>query len=165
MKQLTSIILSGVALVAIGCAHPKPEPDLTQIAIGMTKDEVTSKIGKPTRVSVQGTMDYFEYEAYDERNRPFVGLVKDNFRFLFVRFKSGKVESFGRKGDFDSTKNPTSVLKVDQKVTGGTAPGSAQEKFDLDTELRKLEQLRKDELINEDEYKQLRQRALDKAKA
>ena len=167
MRLLNQTIIASIALVFVACANPKAEPDLTLITVGMTKDEVTTKIGKPTRVAVQHGLEVFEYEAYDEANRPFVGLVKSNYRYLFVRFLSGKVESFGRKGDFDSTKNPTSELKIDQKITGGSAAGGAPppEKFDLASELQKLEQMKKDGLLNEDEYKQLRQRAIDKAKA
>ena len=167
MRIFSKTVTASAALFLIACAAPKAEPDLTLISVGMTKDEVTSKIGKPTRVAVQNGLEIFEYEAYDEANRPFVGLVKSNYRYLFVRFLSGKVESFGRKGDFDSTKNPASELKIDQKITGGpTAAGATPiEKFDLATELRKLEQLKKDGLLTEDEFKLLRQRAIDKAKA
>ena len=160
--------LSAVVLVAIvGCS--KPEVDFTRIAIGMTKDQVIEKFGKPTRVSVISNMEIFEYEAYDAHNRPFVGVVRDNYRRRFVRFYGGKVESFGNKGDFDSTKNPTTEQKIDLKVTGGATAGASSshspEKFDLAAELKKLDQMKKEGLLTEDEYKGLRQRAIDKAKA
>ena len=58
-------LLLAVPLVSVvGCS--KPEVDFTRISLGMTKDEVIAKIGKPTRVSVQRDMEYFEYEAYDK---------------------------------------------------------------------------------------------------
>ena len=147
----------------------KPEVDLTRVSIGMTKDEVTKNLGKPTRVSVQGRLEFFEYEAYDAASiGPATG-IKHNFRHLYVRFIDGKVESFGQKGDFDSTKNPTTEQKIDLKITGGATTGSsaapAVEKFDLAAELKKLEQMKKEGLLKPEEYDALRQRAIDKAKA
>jgi hypothetical protein len=43
--------------------------------------------------------------------------------------------------------------------------GSPAAAFDLRTELEKLEKLKKDGLITEAEFKELRQRVLEKAKA
>lgn len=161
--------LLAVPLVAIvGCN--KPEVDFTLISLGMTKEEVIAKIGKPTRVSVQREMEYFEYEAYDKRGIAGVGYVKEHFRFRYIRFYGGKVESFGEKGDFDTTKTPTSRVEVDKKVSidsreeviGGKS--SAPAPFDLKTELEKLDNLKKNGLITEAEFKELRQRAMDKAR-
>jgi hypothetical protein len=124
-----------------------------------------------TRVSVQGGTEYFEYESYDAHNRPFVGVVRDNYRTRYVRFIHGKVESFGNKGDFDTTKPPTTRVEVDKKVSidsreeviGGKSSSPAS--FDLKAELEKLDNLKKNGLISDTEFKELRQRAIDKAKA
>ena len=155
MRSL-ALCSAAALVVTIGCAHPKPEPDLGLIRVGMTKSEVSAAIGKPTRVSVQGGMEIFEYEAFDENNRVGVGLVRSNFRYLFVRFVNDKAESFGRKGDFDSTKNPT----TEQKIT----TVSETPRFNLESELRRLGKMKADGLITEDEYLQLRKNAIEKAK-
>jgi hypothetical protein len=150
------VLCSAVALVAVGCAHPKPEPDLGLIKVGMTKAEVSAALGKPTRVSVQGGIEVFEYEAFDENNRVGVGLVRSNYRYLFVRFMNDKAESFGRKGDFDSTKNPT----TEQKIT----TVSETPRFNLESELLRLGKMKSNGLITDDEYLQLRKNAIEKAK-
>ncbi len=158
----TAILLSTVAC-------NKPEVDLTRVSVGMSKEEVTKLLGKPTRVAVNGRTEYFEYEAYDKASIGFAVGIKQNIRQLFVRFIDGRVDSFGKKGDFDSTKNPTTEQKIDLKVTGGATTGTSNtqpaEKFDLASELKKLDQMKKEGLLTEDEYKSLRQRAIDKAKA
>lgn len=170
MNRFTPFLLTASMVAIIGCS--KPEVDFSVLTVGMTKAQVVDKVGKPTRVSVTKNLEIFEYEAYDAHSRPFVGVVRENYRIRFVRFIDGKVESFGNKGDFDSTKTPTTKLEVDQKIAidkreelvGGKATGTPAPTFDLKTELEKLEKMKKDGLITEQEYKELRQRALDKAK-
>jgi outer membrane protein assembly factor BamE (lipoprotein component of BamABCDE complex) len=148
-----------------GCFRDKPEVDLTRVSVGMEKQEVLSKLGKPTRVAVQGTIEYLEYEAYENSGWDWQG--KRNYRWMFVRLVNGRVESFGRKGDFDSTKNPTTDLNINQRIESKsttTANTTSPTQFDLKAELEKLEKMRKDGLITEQEHQQLRQRAIDKAK-
>lgn len=157
------------AVLQIGCFRDKPEVDLSRISVGMDKTEVLNRLGKPTRVAVQGGVEYFEYESFENSGWDWKG--KRNFKWMFVRLVQGKVESFGRKGDFDSTKNPTTDINVNQRIeskittspTGQSA--TSQTPFDLKTELEKLDKMRKDGLITDQEYQQLRQRAVDKAKA
>jgi len=166
--MIKNIAFVCAALVIVGCS--KPEVDLTKISVGMTKEEAISRLGKPTRVSVLGGLEYLEYESYDAHNRPFVGVVRENYRFLFVRIVNGKVDAFGSKGDFDTTKNKTNDLHIDQKITtrtegGASGTGAEIPRFDLATELRKLDQLKKDGLITQQEFDTLRQKAIDKAKA
>jgi len=152
----------------IGCFMDKPEIDLTRISVGMEKEEVINRLGKPTRVAVQGPIEYLEYEAYDNSGWDWKG--KRNYRWMFVRLVNGKVDEFGRKGDFDSTKNPTNDVNINQKIESktesvpSTTPAQAPA-FDLKADLEKLEKMKMDGLITEAEYQQLRQRAIDKAKA
>ena len=79
----------------------------------------------------------------------------------FVRFIDGKVESFGQRGDFDSTKDPTNRVIIDKtdKITMDSVT-----KFDLATELAKLDKLKKDGLISAEDYELLKKRAIEKAK-
>lgn len=163
------LVISALAIVMVGCFRDKPEVDLTRVSVGMRKDEVIQALGKPTRVSVQGPVEYLEYESYENSGWDWKG--KRNFQFMFVRIINGKVDSFGRKGDFDTTKNPTTDINVNQRIeakvssTTANSPAPQPGTFDLKAELEKLEKMKKEGLLNEQEYQQLRQRAIDKAKA
>jgi len=82
------------------------------------------------------------------------------YAWYFVRFINEKVESYGNMGDFDSTKDPRQVIidKTD-KITIDSV-----NKFDLATELAKLDKLKKDGLISAEDYEVLKKRAIEKAK-
>jgi outer membrane protein assembly factor BamE (lipoprotein component of BamABCDE complex) len=60
---------------------------------------------------------------------------------------------------------PEAKPLADQKPDSAPVKPPAAASFDLRSELEKLEKLKKDGLITEVEFKELRQRALDKAKA
>ena len=167
LRNRTTLIPIAAVIVTVGCFRDKPEVDLTKLSVGMSKEEALQKLGKPTRVAVQGSVEYLEYEAYENSGWDWQG--KRNYRWMFVRIVNGKVESFGRKGDFDSTKNPATDININQKVesksTTSTSTPTTNAQFDLRAELEKIEKLKKDGLITDQEYQQLRQRAIDKAKA
>jgi hypothetical protein len=141
MKISPSAFLLTVPIFAfISCA--KPDLDFVNIRIGMTKDQVIEYLGKPTRMSVINNLEIFEYEAYDR-----VGALVINRRSQFVRFINGKVESFGNKGDFDSTKTPTSRVEIDKKVQD-----TSEKKNDVYAELIKLDDLRKRGILTDAEF-------------
>jgi hypothetical protein len=130
----------------------------------MSEEAVIHQLGKPTSVSMLGNTKYLEYTAWDTDEWG----NHVNHQFFYVRMMEGKVDSFGRKGDFDSTKNPAKDININQKIENSDKSDKvpqAQGKFDLQIELSKLEKMKKGGLINEAEYQQLRQRAIDKAKA
>jgi S1-C subfamily serine protease len=92
-----------VVLVATGCATPGSSffrPNLRAISVGMTEQEVISRLGEPHEVAQQATTTYFTYNF----DHPFDGRPAIVASY-FVRFVRGQVESFGQKGDFDSTRN------------------------------------------------------------
>ncbi|WP_243323608.1 DUF2845 domain-containing protein [Geothrix sp. SG200] len=169
MRSKSPIMFFGaIALAMVGCFRDKPEVDLTRVSVGMRKDEVIQALGKPTRMAVQGSVEYLEYESYENSGWDWKG--KRNFKSMFVRIMNGKVDSFGQKGDFDYTKNPTTDINVKQQIeakvssTTPSTPSTPTGGFDLKTELEKLEKMKKDGLVNDQEYQQLRQRLIDKAK-
>jgi hypothetical protein len=155
--------VSLACLLLIGCAQPKPE--FGNIGAGMSEAEVVQKLGKPSTIAMQGQTKYLEYESWDVD--PWYG-NRINFQVFFVRIINGHVESFGRRGDFNSTKNPTNDININQKIDTTSSQGTKtqpQEAFDLQNELSKLEKIKKDGLITDSEYQQIRQRLIDKAKA
>jgi len=133
----------------------------------MTEDEVNSHLGQPTSVAQSGDTKYLEYESYE------VDIWYGNrhsYKIFYVRLINGKVDSFGRKGDFNSTKNPTTDINIHQKVenTNSSVPPAPNHSkttpFDLEAELSKLNKMKQAGLLSEEEYQQLRQQALNKAK-
>ncbi len=150
------------ALLSVGCT--RPDLDVSKLRIGMTKKEVVERVGGPKRVTeVNLTTELHEYEAYDR-----YGAIKINSRSQFLRFVNGRLEA---AGTLEELKAGRSALRAEAAKTtpaGSTAvppAAPAAPAFDLRTELEKLEKLRKDGLISEGEFQELRRKVLDKAKA
>ena len=78
----------------VGCAFT-PARDFSKIKIGMSRGEVIAVKGKPFETAAKDGTEYLFYqEPYELKE-------------YFVRLVDGKVDSYGRVGDFDSTKDPT----------------------------------------------------------
>lgn len=75
----------------------------------------------------------------------------------YVRFVDGSVESYGRKGDFDSTKDPAVEVR-EVRVEGD----SGEEPCDLYSELKKLEELRADGLLTAEEFEAQKKKVLER---
>jgi len=98
--------LSALALLVIaGCTAPTPRT-LNTLTIGMTKAEVTAKMGEPTSTRARGTTEILVYNLNHTSYRPPL-LDPSELPEYFVKLVDGRVESFGKVGDFDSTKDPT----------------------------------------------------------
>ena len=158
-RSLASLLLALPVAVSMGCQ--KPDIDFVKIRVGMTKAEIVTRIGSPTRTSiVSPDVEVLEYEAYDR-----YGALIVNRRSQFVRFVNGRVESFGNMEDLNAAKpaTPTEAKAIPTKREEAASAGATA--FDLRAELEKLERLKKDGLITEAEHKELRQRVIEKAKA
>ncbi len=111
-KVIASIALM---LFIVGCAGI-PEPNQTSghignVSLGMTKQQVISTMGQPYSVSAHNRTEYMMYKLctaegnlYDLRCR--------RWEEYFVRLSSGRVDSYGKKGDFDSTKVPETTQNI-----------------------------------------------------
>ena len=100
-------ILVAVTIVLSGCSVVPP--DLSGIEVGMTKNEVLKAMGRPSDFKGFGRSIFFIYHAKGED----LGLMTWNSRY--IKITDGKVESFGRWGDFDTTKDPTINVNVKDK--------------------------------------------------
>ncbi|MCU0651542.1 MAG: hypothetical protein MUC39_01185 [Candidatus Omnitrophica bacterium] len=83
---------------------------INNISLGMTKANVLRSMGTPTSTSAKGTTEYLTYKlivAYDR--------VDPIYNDYFVKLIDGKVESYGKVGDFDSVKNPTNDINLNVK--------------------------------------------------
>ena len=117
MKSQLIAIVAAVALV--GCATSK-SLNLSSISIGMDKQKVIALKGEPFRVAAIDGLEYFIYRGIDLNRQnspadllvmPFVLLDGKAALEVFIRFKDGKVEAYGRLGDFDSTKHKELLIK------------------------------------------------------
>lgn len=154
-----SLLLALPVLVSLGCA--KPDLDFVKIRHGMTQKDIVARLGEPTRTTVAPPYDVFEYEAYDR-----YGALKVNQRSQFIRFLDGRVESFGNLEDLGTPKALSAKTPAAPAAAPApAAPAPPPAAFDLRGELEKLEKLKKDGLISEAEFQELRQRVLAKAKA
>ena len=86
MKKLLPLCLLAVFLV--GCAA---SGKMNQLRVGMTKQQAITALGSPTSTSAIDDVEYLNY-----RLSPGIFMIDD----YFVKVKNGKVEAFGRSGDF-----------------------------------------------------------------
>lgn len=109
MTKLGIILYSSLFALS-GCitttSHYGTRPDLSKLQIGMSQEEVINILGKPVNVAASEGVTYLQY-GWDSPWDGRVGATEE----YFVRLVNGKVNAFGEKGDFDSTKDPTLVIK------------------------------------------------------
>lgn len=145
MKYLA---ISFVTLILFGCATAHK---INNVQLGMTKQEVIAAIGKPTSISAKDGTEYLNYRFSETDDHAFYGVTTP----YFVRLVNGKVDSYGRTGDFDSTQKPTVRVETDENI-------KVQEDGDLYTELKKLKELKDEGILTEEEYQAQKKRALSK---
>jgi outer membrane protein assembly factor BamE (lipoprotein component of BamABCDE complex) len=136
MKYIASLVF---LFLLSSCMTPTER--LNRISIGMVKGEVAAILGEPVSTASQGRTEIFSYRLSTPEQRTWTGGSSE----YYVRFVDGCVESFGRKGDFDSTKNPMIEVKTDSKV-------KIDSSGDLYTELKKLDELKKQGIITDQEF-------------
>ena len=126
---------------------------LNKISIGMPKAEVVKVLGPPKSVSATGDIEYLLYlwvrtVIATDANWP------DDY---YVAIKNDLVVSYGRKGDFDSTKTPTQKVEI-EKTVRQVPP--AKEGKDLYVELKKLKDLKDSGVITDEEFEVQKKRLL-----
>lgn len=146
MLRLTVLGIALVACLLTGCvtttSHHGSRPDLAALRVGKTQQDVYATIGKPAKVATSGNVVYLQY-GWDS---PFDGRIGATEEY-FVRLVDGMVESFGEKGDFDSTKDPTINISRTNTTSSTSVPAK-----DLYTELTKLKALLDAGAITPEEY-------------
>ncbi|MDY0040208.1 MAG: hypothetical protein RBS57_07825 [Desulforhabdus sp.] len=86
MKKLLVVVL--LSLFTLGCASAGK---INSVNIGMTKQEAVVIMGEPNSTSAKGDIEYLNYKLSG-------GLfMRDDY---YIRLKEGKVDAFGRAGDF-----------------------------------------------------------------
>lgn len=78
----------------------------------MSKQEVIQYLGQPVSTSAASGVEYLNYRFSETDDHAFYGVTTP----YFVRIVGGKVESYGRLGDFDSTKPKEIKSTVDLNI-------------------------------------------------
>jgi nitrogen regulatory protein PII-like uncharacterized protein len=152
MKIIAILLL---CLSLSGCATASK---INSIGLGMTREEVVAKMGRPVSTSaIEGT-EYMNYSLSETFDDEFYG----RYTPYYVCIRNGKVISYGRTGDFNTTKDPTQVIKVigdiksEQKVDIKT-----ENKEELVQKLKTLNKLLADGLITQNEFEEQKKKLLD----
>lgn len=98
-------IITLLVVITIGsCATAGRMNDLR---VGMTREEAIKIMGRPHTVSAMEGVEYLNYNLTATNHDEFHSIKTP----YFVRIIDGKVNAFGRRGDFDSTKDSVLVIK------------------------------------------------------
>ena len=103
MKNIQNIVVAIAILVLFtGCVTWVSS--MNQVSDGMTKKEVIAILGNPVSTASPGHgVEILRYNL----DHAFVGWEE-----YYVKLVDGKVDSYGKMGDFDSTKDPTLNLNI-----------------------------------------------------
>jgi outer membrane protein assembly factor BamE (lipoprotein component of BamABCDE complex) len=81
---------------------------MNRVSLGMTKAEVVSTMGSPDSTAANEGAEFMRYSLARASWGP-----EANFRDdYFVKFVNDRVVSYGRVGDFDSTKDASQTINV-----------------------------------------------------
>lgn len=148
--KISFFAVAALLLSACATAHK-----ISALQIGMSKQEVIAVMGPPASTSARGGTEYLNYALSETDDDAFRGWTKP----YFVRLVNGKVDAYGRMGDFDSTKIPTFRLGTDEKIRQEV---NLKTDGDLYTELKKLKELKDSGVITEAEFQAQKKKLLDK---
>ena len=105
----TLFLLVGCAALPVG---PK-STEINKISLGMSKADVISTIGQPSRVSANKGVTYLIYLLVDDvdysQSSITLGLAppQTSKSEYFIKLQNNSVVSYGRAGDFGSSIEPT----------------------------------------------------------
>lgn len=88
MVKHVILALLGIVLL-YGCAASPQK--MNNLQLGMSKTEVIDTMGNPVSTSAQQDVEYLKYRFRSD------GLFTSEY---YVKLQNGKVDSFGRVGDF-----------------------------------------------------------------
>ena len=84
---------------------------MNRLNLGMTKQEVVSVLGEPNSTAAPGGgIEILRYNLTSPADDPLhIHHISNEY---FVKLVNDKVQSYGKMGDFDSTKDPTLDLNI-----------------------------------------------------
>ena len=88
--MVKNVILALLGIVILyGCAASPQK--MNNLQLGMSKTEVIDTMGNPVSTSARQDVEYLKYRFRSD------GLLTSEY---YVKLQNGKVDSFGRVGDF-----------------------------------------------------------------
>jgi hypothetical protein len=87
MAALRAVGLVLAVVLLAGCAS-----QMNQVKLGMTRDQVINAVGAPSSTSAMDNIEYLKYQLCSD------WIFTDRY---YVRLSDGKVDAFGRVGDFN----------------------------------------------------------------
>ena len=84
----------------------------------MSKAQVIQVLGTPQSVSAKDGLEYLIYtlgERMTVQSQDAMTKIDQQKGTYFVRLKNGVVESYGKVGDFDSTKTPELNINIRER--------------------------------------------------
>lgn len=154
MKRFFILLL--VSCIGFPLCARRVSKFMTQLQVGMTTEQVVKIMGTPESVSTINSCVYYNY--LDQRMDPIVMYMHETW--YYVRFINGLVDSFGQKGDFDSTKDDKQVIDINIS-TNDESSEKNQSNIDALEILRKLKIMLEEGLITEEDYNSRKQSLLE----
>lgn len=130
---LKSFLYFSVAALLAGCVTSGTQTKLNKVSLGMSKPEVLAVMGNPDSTAGQADTEFMLYQLTSGTDGGTaaacagIGIISLGATYVspkcrggyendyFVRLRAGRVDAYGRVGDFDSTKDPT--MNVNKNVT------------------------------------------------
>jgi hypothetical protein len=108
MKQL---LIAGLVVVS-GCVQHTAT--MNELSPGLTKADVLKIMGEPYSSSGKGSTEYLTYRLFP---KPVLwdATHGGGGEPYYVKLVNGRVESYGRVGDFDSTKDPSINVNLQKR--------------------------------------------------
>ncbi|MDR3457873.1 MAG: hypothetical protein P4N60_10540 [Verrucomicrobiae bacterium] len=97
---MTRIFTIVVLAALLGCATA---PKTNRLAFGLSKQQVVAVMGRPASTAACAEVEVLRYQLSATGHEAFHHRTEE----YFVRLVNGKVESFGKAGDWVSHKGPT----------------------------------------------------------
>ena len=108
---MKNLFLFFLVFLFFGCTGTTAK--LNKVSLGMSKTEVIKAVGSPDSVSAQGDVEYLTYYWATPKQ---IFADENTLPEYFIRLVDGKVEAYGKIGDFDSTKIPETKSTVDLNI-------------------------------------------------
>jgi tetratricopeptide (TPR) repeat protein len=112
-----------VGLFIVGCATAPSA--MNKVSVGMTKSEVVSALGQPQSTRATQGVEYLIYHCREVSiGRQYFmatqGISGEMEADYYVRLVNGRVDAYGKQGDFDSTHIPEQRLDLNVNMHGNT---------------------------------------------
>ncbi len=152
MKKILVLLLLCFGLM--GCQTLAQK--INSVSLGMSKDEVINIMGQPVSTCAIEGKEYLNYKLFEYGG----SLGSGEPVPYFVRIKDGKVDAYGRRGDFGTTQLPAQVIKVAGDLQSNENINIKSDD-ELATKIKTINRLLSDGLITKKEFEEQRQKLLD----